>query len=244
MPSLTALIADDEALLASDLADRLAALWPELRIIGVAKNGIEAIAQMNQHQPDFAFLDIRMPGLTGLQVASSAQTTRVIFVTAFDEYAVQAFENSAVDYLLKPVSDARLAQCVVRLQQRNHADLTKLAQSMTPATATPYLQWLTSSLGETTRLIAIEEVRYFQATEKYTEVVTAHGRHLIRSSLKELLPQLNPQRFAQIHRSYIVCLPAVAKIERDILGRHSVYLKDCADVLPLSRSHAAQFKQM
>lgn len=244
----TAVIADDEPLLIAALTERVRTLWPDLEIVGIAKNGIEAMAQISQLQPDFAFLDIRMPGLTGLQVAENIRDTRVIFVTAFDEYALAAFEACAVDYLLKPVSDARLAQCMARLQRDIHrpdakADLVRLSRELASPSVT-YLQWLTASLGDTTRLIAMDEVRYFQANEKYTEVVTANGRFLIRTSLKELLPQLNPQRFLQIHRSYIVCLPAIAKIEKDILGRHAIYLKDCETTLPLSRSHAAQFKQM
>jgi DNA-binding LytR/AlgR family response regulator len=178
-------------------------------------------------------------------VAGTLQNTRVVFVTAFDEYAVAAFENNAVDYLLKPVSDARLAQCVAKLQ-RNLApppalDLAGLLQQLGQPS---YLSWLTTGLGETTRLLACDEVIYFQANEKYTEIVTASERHLIRTSLKDLLGQLNPQRFAQIHRGYIVCLNEIAKIDRDLLGRQRVHLKNCADILPLSRSHATQFKQM
>ncbi|WP_027467982.1 LytR/AlgR family response regulator transcription factor [Deefgea rivuli] len=244
----TAVIADDEPLLIAAFTERIRTLWPDLEIVGIAKNGIEALAQISQLQPDFAFLDIRMPGLTGLQVAENIRDTRVIFVTAFDEYAVAAFETCAVDYLLKPVSDVRLAQCMARLQRDIRlpdlkGNLARLSRELA-APPLAYLQWLTVSLADTTRLIAIDEVRYFQATEKYTEVVTANGRFLIRTSLKELLPQLNPQRFSQIHRSYIVCLPAIAKIEKDILGRHTIYLKDSDTTLPLSRSHAAQFKQM
>jgi DNA-binding LytR/AlgR family response regulator len=186
-----------------------------------------------------------MPGLSGLQVAGALHNTRVVFVTAYDEYAVAAFENNAVDYLLKPVSDARLAQCIAKLQRSTAAskpDLNALLQQFNQQPN--YLSWLTTGLGDTTRLVACDEVIYFQANDKYTEIVTAHERHLIRTSLKELLPQLNPQRFAQIHRSYLVSLPAIARIERDLLGRQRIILKSSADVLPLSRSHAGQFKQM
>ncbi len=242
----TALIADDEPLLSAALTERIRTLWPELDIVAVAKNGIEAMALLSQLQPDFAFLDIRMPGLTGLQVAANVRETRVIFVTAFDEYALAAFQACAIDYLLKPVSDERLAQCIARLQRdaAPKADWSRLNRELAPPIQTRYLQWLTASLGDTTRLIAIDEVRYFQATEKYTEVVTQQGRFLIRTSLKDLLPQLNPQRFLQTHRSYIVCLPVIDRIEKDLLGRQSIYLKDSTTMLPLSRSHAAQFKQM
>lgn len=244
----TALIADDEPLLAQNLAERLQLLWPQLQIVAVAKNGIEASAELNRLQPELAFLDIRMPGLSGLQVAGAIQNTRVVFVTAYDEYAVAAFENNAVDYLLKPVSDARLAQCVTKLQRnlasRPSLDLAGLLQQLGSSSAPSYLSWLTTGLGDTTRLIACDEVIYFQANEKYTEIVTRHERHLIRTSLKDLLPQLDPQRFAQVHRGYIVSLPAIAKIDRDLLGRQRIHLKDCDAIIPLSRSHAPQFKQM
>ncbi|QLG88069.1 response regulator transcription factor [Chitinibacter bivalviorum] len=245
----TALIADDEPLLAQALAERLQTLWPQLDIVAIAKNGLEASAEINRLQPDLAFLDIRMPGMTGLQVAGALQNTRVVFVTAFDEYAVAAFENNAVDYLLKPVSDLRLAQCVAKLQrtQAKVPDLSTLLQQLNQRQAvssTQYLTWLTTGLADTTRLVSCDEVIYFQACEKYTEIITATERHLIRTSLKELLPQLNPQRFAQIHRSYIVCLSQIDKIDRDLLGRQRIHLKLKADILPLSRSHAGQFKQM
>lgn len=241
----TALIADDEALLADSLAERLRQLWPDLQIVAIVRNGIEAIAELNRLQPDFAFLDIRMPGLTGLQVAKSVRDTQVIFVTAFDEYAISAFEACAMDYLLKPVSDARLAQCVGRLQRetRPPANWDALSKRLAAPQA-QYLGWLNAGLADTTRLVAINEVIYFQSSEKYTEIITSHERHLIRTPLKELLPQLDPQRFAQIHRSYIVSLPMVARIERDLLGRLRLYLKDREEALPLSRTFAPQFKQM
>ncbi|WP_410499113.1 LytR/AlgR family response regulator transcription factor [Chitinibacter sp. S2-10] len=244
----TALIADDEPLLAQNLSERLQALWPQLNIVAIAKNGVDASAELNRLQPELAFLDIRMPGLTGLQVAGALKNTRVVFVTAYDEYAVAAFENNAVDYLLKPVSDARLAQCVARLQRETARttppDLAGLLQQLGALNTPQFLSWLMTGLGETTRLVSCDEVLYFQANEKYTEIITASERHLIRTSLKELLPQLNPQRFAQIHRGYIVALPVIAKIDRDLLGRQRIHLKGSDDVLPLSRSNAAQFKQM
>ncbi len=243
MPS--ALIADDEPLLASHLASRLQALWPTLQLVATVHNGLDAVAALAQHQPDFAFLDIRMPGLTGLQVAAAAGRTRVVFVTAYDEYALAAFSAAAVDYLTKPVDDARLALCVARLQQsvRPDVDLAALlAQLQRPATQT--LSWLSVGLADTTRLIALDEVVYFEASNKYTDVVTASERHLIRTSLKELLPQLAPDRFAQVHRGLIVNLTAVAKIQRDLLGRQFIHLKQRSEVLPVSRSFAAQFRQM
>ncbi|MBM3117777.1 LytR/AlgR family response regulator transcription factor [Jeongeupia naejangsanensis] len=242
----TALIADDEPLLAASLAARLKALWPALDIVAVAANGVEAVAALNAHRPDLAFLDIRMPGLTGLQVAQAARDTRVVFVTAYDEYALSAFEHAAIDYLLKPVDDVRLAQCVSRLQRQTQAppDLQAALAALNPAPAASSLAWLTVGLGDTTRLVALDEVLYFEASNKYTNVVTATERHLIRTPLKDLLPQLDPQRFAQVHRAVIVNLGAVARIHRDLLGRQQVHLKQCADVLPLSRGFAGRFRQM
>lgn len=240
----TALIADDEPQLVTDLRERLTALWPQLSI-EVAGNGLEALAALARLRPSLAFLDIRMPGLTGLEVARSAGPTRIVFVTAFEEHALSAFELAAVDYLLKPVSDARLAQCVSRLQtsERPEVDwraLTKLLDR--PAAAG--LAWLTVGLAGTTRLVAVEEVLYFQSCDKYTEAVTARERHLIRTPLRELEGQLNPQRFARIHRATIVNLAAVERIESDLIGRRQVHLKDSTDVLALSRSFAERFRQM
>ncbi|MBE9608632.1 LytR/AlgR family response regulator transcription factor [Chitinilyticum piscinae] len=241
----TALLADDEPHLCCHLQQRLQQLWPELQILATAGNGVAALAELNRLQPDYAFLDIRMPGLTGLQVAQAAQRTRVIFVTAYDDYALAAFEASAIDYLLKPVSDARLIQCISKLQQQQPANsnLPAVLDQLQQHAPTP-LTWLSVGLADTTRLVHIDEVLFFQATDKYTEVVTAQERHLIRTPLKHLLPQLDASRFAQIHRATIVNLAAIARIERDLLGRQLVYLKNRNDALPLSRSYAAQFRQM
>jgi DNA-binding LytR/AlgR family response regulator len=241
----TALIADDEPKLAQDLAERLKQLWGELDIVAVVPNGIQAVAELNRLRPQYAFLDIRMPGLSGLEAAKAAIGTRVVFVTAYDEYAIAAFDAAAADYLLKPVSDARLAQCVARLQREAAPpiDLPKLMSSL----STPvrdYLAWLTVGLANTTRLVAVKSVLYFQSTGKYTEVVTGHEKHLIRTSLKDLLQSLDPQAFVQIHRGTIVNVAAIERVERDMLGRCLVHLKDHADVLPVSRTFAGVFKQM
>lgn len=241
----TALIADDEPQLARDLARRLTELWPQIEIVAIVANGIQAVSELNRLQPQFAFLDIRMPGLSGLEAARAATGTRVVFVTAHDEYAIAAFDAAAADYLLKPVSDARLAQCVARLQRDAgpRLDLAKLMSSL----ATPvreYLAWLTVGLANTTRLVAVKSVVYFKSTDKYTEVITAHERHLIRTPLKELLPSLDPREFAQIHRGTIVNLGAIERVERDVLGRCLVHLKDHADVLAVSRTFVERFRQM
>jgi len=242
----TAIIADDEPRLAADLADRLRLLWPQLDIVAVVGNGIAAASAIAERRPTYAFLDIRMPGLDGVQVARMAGQTRIVFVTAHDEYALTAFEAAAVDYLLKPVSDARLTQCVARLQQQqtSQLDINALSALLSRSAVAGRLDWLTVRLADTTRLVAVNEVLYFRSTDKYTEAVTANERHLVRTPLKELLEQLNPQQFAQVHRSIIVNLGAVERIERDVLGRSQIYLRQHADILPLSRSFAERFRQM
>lgn len=241
----SAIIADDEPRLATDLAERLRVIWPRLDILAVVANGLAAASVIAERQPTYAFLDIRMPGLDGVQVARMAGQTRIVFVTAHDEYAISAFEAAAMDYLLKPVSDARLAQCVARLQQQaTQLDVGALSALLTRMPAATKLDWLTVRLGDVTRLVSVDEVLYFRASDKYTEAVTVTERHLVRTPLKELLEQLDPQRFAQVHRSIIVNLASVQHIERDVLGRSQIHLRNHADVLPLSRSFAERFRQM
>ena len=242
----TAVIADDEPRLAEDLASRLRQQWPQLSIVAMVGNGIDAARTIAEHQPTFAFLDIRMPGIDGIEVAKLVQNTRVVFVTAHDEYAVSAFEAAAVDYLLKPVSDSRLAQCVARLMQKTPKlpDIGALSALLARESGPASLEWLTVRLADTTRLVPVSEVLYFRSGDKYTEAVTSTESHLIRTPLKELLGQLSPQHFAQIHRSIVVNLRAVERIERDVLGRAQVHLRDFKEVLPLSRSFQDRFRQM
>lgn len=244
----TALLADDEPILLAFLQEKLRLFWPELEIVATANCGPSALLQLQQQPIDIAFLDIRMPGLTGMQVAAACPDCRVVFVTAYDEYAIAAFEQAAVDYLLKPVSDDRLLNCLKRLRQSYKAESAKVP--MTPAidlqTApkpSP-LRWFHVGLGQQIRLIALDEVLYFQANEKYTELVTRQEIHLIRTPLKELLGQLDPSAYAQTHRSCIVCLRAIAFIEKDLFGRQHIHLRERPEVLPLSRLFASQFKHM
>jgi DNA-binding LytR/AlgR family response regulator len=241
----TVLIADDEPQLAQDLARRLKRCWSDVDIVAVVENGLQAAAELRRLNPRFAFLDIRMPGLSGLEVAAAADATRIVFVTAYEEHAVAAFDAAAVDYLVKPVSSARLAQCVLKLQQSaaTRADLVGLLSRLEPPKAA-YLTWIHTGAGNTTRVFSVAEVLYFRAGEKYTEVVTAEGRHVIRTSLKELGRRLDPDQFVQIHRSALVNLRFVERLQRDVLGRALVHLRNSPDVLPVGRAYISRFRQM
>ena len=240
----TAIIADDEPNLAAELADRLGRFWPELHIVAMPRNGVDALAELNARKPDFAFLDIRMPGLDGMKVAALAPGAKVVFVTAYDEYAVQAFEAQAVDYLLKPLNDERLLRCIARLQRGGEGVAPVAAVVVAPVVEPALIQWLTVGLNDTTHLVSIDDVAYFQATDKYTEVVAGDKRHLIRTPLKELLQRLDPAEFAQVHRSIIVRLAAIDHVQRDLLGRLRIHLRERSDVLPVSRAYAGVFRQM
>jgi DNA-binding LytR/AlgR family response regulator len=247
----TAIIADDEPLLRERLQQLLGNLWPELQIVAAARNGKEAVEAVDAHRPRVAFLDIRMPLMTGLQAAQqlAGQDTHIVFVTAFEEYAVKAFEAGAVDYIVKPFDEERLAHTVARLQQRIAAPaadmqawLTQFAQKLAPATA--YLQWIRASVGTQVRLVPVNEVLFFQADEKYTRVVTASGELLIRKAIKELTDELDPKQFVQIHRATVVNLHAIDHVLRNPVDYWELKLKGSAEVLRVSRNHLHLFKQM
>ena len=249
MPS--ALIADDEPNLAAYLQGALAKAWPELQIVAVAKNGVEAAARIAALQPDFAFLDIKMPGLTGLEVAQGIEgTTRVVFVTAYDEFAVAAFEQQALDYVLKPVKAERLAKTVERLRAAGTAPppdarlATTLQRLLASAPVMPQLRYVRASQGELTHQIDVADVLFFHADDKYTCVRTPAGEHLIRTTITELAAQLDPGRFQQIHRSTIVNLDHLAGTRRDELSRLFVRLRGHAAELPVSRAYVHLFKPM
>jgi DNA-binding LytR/AlgR family response regulator len=249
MPAPRALIAEDEAVLREELRSHLRLLWPELKIAGLASDGIEALQLFDEVQPDVMFLDIQMPGLTGLEVARQADgRCHVVFITAYDAHAVAAFEQGAVDYVLKPYDAARLATAVRRVKQRlNEAPppldglLRELAAAQPPR---EHLRWINASQGQEVRLITVDEVCYFQADTKYTRVVTASAEALIRRSLKELQEQLDPSCFWTIHRSTIVNANAIAGVSRDFRGRVSVKLKARSEKLAVSEGHEHLFRQM
>ncbi len=247
----TAIIADDERLMRDQLKLRLNQVWPELEILDEAKNGDEAIALVEQHQPDFVFLDIRMPGKTGLEAAQAiGPRTHIVFITAYDQYAVEAFERGAVDYVLKPAETERLQVTVERLKAKlasPPADmgsmLSQLAKQMGLAKQS-YLQWIQASIGQELRLIPVEEILFFQSDEKYTRVQTARFEALIRKPVRDLAEELNPELFWQIHRSTLVNVNAIDGVTRDMRGRHLVLIKGQPDKLEVSRSFVHLFKQM
>jgi DNA-binding LytR/AlgR family response regulator len=256
MPS--ALIADDEPHLVRALQTQLASAWPELEIVATARNGLEAAEAIAARQPELAFLDIQMPGLTGLDVAQGIEgTTRVVFVTAFDEYAVQAFEQAALDYVLKPVSAERLARTVARLKAALAAPaeppaadtglrdaLHRLLPAAAPVPASQRLRWIRASQGELTHQVPVAEVLYFQSDDKYTMVRTAERELLIRTPIHELVAQLDPELFAQIHRSTVVNLDQLAGTRRDEASRLFVRLRGIDRELPVSRAYVPLFRAM
>jgi DNA-binding LytR/AlgR family response regulator len=254
--SARAVIAEDEQHLAEYLRARLHELWPELEIDAVAKNGIDALSEINKHKPQVAFLDIKMPGLSGLEVASrllqSHSATHIVFVTAFDDFAVDAFEREAADYLLKPVADDRLLRTISRLKARLEAnqgppEISALLAALKQGTgAVPggYLRWIRAGSGNQVRQIAVEDVLYFDAADKYTRVVTAGGESLIRLTIKELVDQLDPAVFWQVHRGTIVNVPVIEATLRDANGQLSLRLKGWAKPLQVSRAYMHLFRQM
>jgi DNA-binding LytR/AlgR family response regulator len=256
----TALIADDEPHLAQALQKQLLALWPELHIVAVARNGIEAAERINALQPDIAFLDIQMPGLTGLEVAQGIEgATRVVFVTAYDEYAVQAFDQSALDYVLKPIKADRLQRTIDRVRTAvaapaamsgptESAALLAALQRLLPTSPatliTERLRWVRASRGEVTQQIAVQDVLVFHADDKYTCVRTATAEHLIRTPITELAAQLDPAVFQQIHRSTLINLQHLESTRRDEASRLFVRMHSQAGELPVSRAYVHLFKAM
>jgi DNA-binding LytR/AlgR family response regulator len=250
----SALIADDEAPMREQLRARLAQAWPALRIVGEASHGLEAVEQARLLAPDIVFLDIRMPGMSGIEAARELyQHCHIVFVTAYDQYALDAFEQGAIDYLLKPVTPARLATTCERLRLRLRqapedigAQLTRLTAALQqggPA-APPRLRWIQAQVGASLRMINTREVLFFRSDEKYTRVQTAHAELLIRKTLKELADELDPDEFWRIHRSTLVRVDAIESVTRDLRGRLMLKLRDCREELEVSRNHSHLFQQM
>ena len=250
-------IAEDEELLRTALSSLLKEAWPQLQIVAECEDGASALEAIAELQPDVAFLDIRMPGLTGIEVArglaDASPRTQVVFVTAYDQYAIDAFEQGAIDYLLKPITRERLLATVQRIQARaaaGHPDgatlealLRHLSAREMPASKPP-LVWITASAGKDTRLIMVDDVAYFQADNKYTTVMTAEGESLLRTPLRELLDSLDAATFKQIHRSTIVNMKAVASVSRDDTGRGRLKLKNRPETLTVSQPFMSLFRNM
>lgn len=242
-----AIIAEDEPLLREELGELLGALWPELDIVAQAGNGIDALHALERHAPDVLFLDIQMPGMTGLEVAQQVNgRCHVVFLTAYDQHAIAAFEQGAADYVLKPATAARLATTVGRLKARIGQPAPALDGVLREfgAPAKGHLRWINASQGQAVRIITVEDIEYFQADSKYTRVVTPQGESLIRKPIKELLEELDPETFWQIHRSTIINVNAIAGVVRDDRGRPQVRLKRGTELLPVSDAYAFRFKQM
>ncbi len=274
----TAVIADDERLLREQLRARLLEVWPELEIVAEAKNGAEAVALTEAHRPDIVFLDIRMPGMTGIEAAraisqlpvdegqtpgDAGDATRpwrgceIVFITAYDQYAVEAFEQGVVDYVLKPAERERLQVTVERIRKRleQRADdeapdatgmqqlLQKLAAKMNPASA-PKMKWVQATVGSSIQMIPVEDVLFFISDEKYTRVQTATLEALIRKPIKELVEELDADLFWQIHRSTLVNTRAIASVTRDLRGRQLVAVRGHPEKLEVSRTYAGLFKGM
>lgn len=252
MTDITAIIADDEPPLRQFLRSKLREIWPELRIIDEAKNGQEALHLIEQYRPHIAFLDIRMPGMTGLQVAEKASNLcRFVFVTAYDDYAVAAFERAAVDYLLKPVSKGRLQKTVTRLQKSLKTGeavpmetLRNVVARLYHHEASRYLHHVRLQEPDGVRLIPVDEVIYFKARDKYTLVITSEGESLIRKPIKDLLEVLDPNRFWQIHRGTIVNVQYIDRVSRSLTGKGTIRLKGRRETLSVSNSYMHLFKQM
>jgi DNA-binding LytR/AlgR family response regulator len=260
---ITAVIADDERLMREQLRSRLAEVWPELEIVAEARNGAEAVDLVGEHRPQIVFLDIRMPGLTGIEAArriaqleafDDAPMPQIVFITAYDQYAVEAFEQGVADYVLKPAERERLLVTVERLKKKladgaeagPAAPLQQLLHRLSAHMGQPhtYLKWIQATVGPTIQMIPVEEVLFFISDEKYTRVQTATTEALIRKPIKELVDELDPQLFWQIHRSTLVSTRHIAGVSRDLRGRQLVSVRGHPEKLEVSRSYTGLFKGM
>jgi DNA-binding LytR/AlgR family response regulator len=255
----TALIADDEPLLRDELARMLASTWPELRVVGQARNGREAVAFVDAERPDICFLDVQMPGVSGVEAARRiGERAHLVFVTAFDQYALNAFEHGVVDYLIKPVEASRLARTADRLKTRLRAPrpvavpealLTRLAEHLDRRDARPALRWLRAMVGQSLQMIPVERIDFLRSDEKYTLIAWRTDEQiaseaLIRTPLKDLMAQLDPAQFAQVHRSVLVNLRSISHVVRGENETADIHLRGRSEVLPVSRSYLHFFRQM
>ena len=246
---VTALIAEDEPLMRERLKDKLHDVWPELTVVAEAEDGDEAIAMFDEHRPQIAFLDIRLPGRSGLEIAAEiGGRCHVVFITAYDQYAVKAFDAGAADYLLKPVETDRLVAMKERMERKLATppiDLSELvAQLRSSVKGEGRMKWVKAAVGKQVKLIPVDEVLYFQSDTKYTRVVLASGEALIRTPLKDMLSGLDPEKFWQVHRGTIVNLDAVSGVLREDAERQFIMLKNRQEKLPISRQFTHLFKQM
>jgi DNA-binding LytR/AlgR family response regulator len=264
-------LADDERLMREQLRARLSEVWPELDIVAEAKNGLEAVQLVQEHRPDIVFLDIRMPGLTGVEAAKQITqlpppegeddflVPEIVFITAYDQYAVEAFEQGVADYVLKPAERDRLTVTVERIQKRLAAResggdapagpnmqqlLHQLSSRLNPGSTPQYLEWIQATVGQAIQMIPVDEVLFFISDEKYTRVQTAQVEALIRKPIKELVDELDPRLFWQIHRSTLVAVKSIAGVTRDFRGRQIVTVKGHGEKLEVSRSYTGLFKGM
>ncbi len=258
MEKIQALIADDEEQLRTYLKNKLKLIWPELVICAEAENGIAAIELTEKLRPDIAFLDIKMPGKSGIEAAGEInRISRIVFITAYDQYAVDAFENEAIDYILKPYEEKRLKKCVARLKKRILAEknngfesrdisliLRKIADNIPAQPRKKYLQWIRVQKQETIHLIPVNEISLFMAQDKYTALFSRKKEYLIRRSIKELEQQLEPELFWRIHRSTIVRVGDIEKVSRSITGRYVIKVKNFHKPVTVSRRYTHLFKQM
>lgn len=250
----TALIAEDESAQRESLARLLHEHWPQLQLVAECEDGLAALEALHEKQPQVVFLDIRMPGLSGIEVARAAAEAgaHIVFVTAYDEYAVAAFETGAADYLLKPVTPERLQQTIARVQSRltqpASSDLSHLLAALDlglrARQTQANLKWVTASLGDTVKMFPIEDVLFFQAQDKYVRVVTASDEAVIRTPLKELTRQLDPETFWQIHRSLIVRASVIERVQKDALGHYHARVRGHAELLPVSAAFQSRFRSM
>lgn len=250
---LTAIIAEDEDLPRKELKRMLAELWPELHIVAECEHGADALEAIHQHQPDIAFLDIRMPGMSGLDVAHAIKgRCHAVFTTAYDSYAIDAFAAGAIDYLLKPVSQARLVEAIARLKERlgskqKSPDLSELMAELDKRLrdkSAERIRWISASVGDTIKMFPIEKILFFTSDEKYTRVVSHNDEAHVRKPLKELMDGLDPDQFWQIHRGTVIRADAIARAHRDEMGRYVVELHGSSEKLKVSQAYAWRFKPM